>query len=458
MIEERLGRAAPGGTAAISLDSTVLVVVGLAGVLIAGALSLVPLLAPWQRRLAGILQGDGRSATDVRSARWARSALVAAEVALSIALLAGSGLMIRTVVNLMQTDLGFATTDVRRARIALPPRSYPDAPAFLTIYDRFIERMRAMSDGPFTVTSFIPFWEAPKQGIEIQGQRVDGLTVGVTAATEGYFATFGIDILQGRGLTAVDRAGSEPVAVVSQSLARRFWPNGDAIGQRIRTAEEQVAGSPLTVWRTIVGVVADARQTYPDSDLEDVYISFLQAPNRFARVFVRTERSQPEWIDMLRRAGTEFDPDVLVTAGTPLATEAERELAGPRFLMSLLTGFAAFAGLLAILGVYSVTACVVQQREREVAIRIALGATSRGIVLMFLRQGGAVLSLGIGLGLLGAAGVARTLESQLHGVRPFDGATFVAACLVIAGGGLAAVWWPSRRAATAPPIVALKEG
>jgi ABC-type antimicrobial peptide transport system permease subunit len=199
------------------------------------------------------------------------------------------------------------------------------------------------------------------------------------------------------------------------------------------------------------------RQTHTDNDLNDIYIPFFQAPSRYAPLYVRTDRPHSVWLESVRAAAAEIDPQVLVSEGTPLETEAQRQLAGPKFLMTLLTGFALFAALLAVLGVYGVTAYAVRQREREIAIRAAVGASPGAIIRMFLKEGGLTLTAGIGCGLLGAFVVARMLENQLHGVKPFDVATLLGASAFMALAGLLAIWRPAKRAADRNPIASLNE-
>jgi len=457
LIEERLGRVAPGGTAAIALDPTVLLIVGGAGILIGFALSFLPLLMPWQRRLAETLQREGRSSTDSPLMRRARSGLIALEVAASLALLVGGGLMIRSVLNLVRTDLGFKTARTVRLRIALPDRAYPDAAAFVRFYDRFAERFSATANTPFALTNFPPFVEPTKQPVEVDAANKQGTQAGVIAVSDGYFDLLGIKLKEGRDFTSSDRPESEQVAIISAALAQRLWPQESALGKRLRTVDQTAFNAPLTVWRTIVGVAHDVRQTYTDADQHDVYLPFLQASSRFAPLFIRSERPPAFWLKTLRETVAEIDPTVLIGGGTALDQQAQQQLAGPRFLMSVLTGFALFAASIALLGIYGVTAYAVQQREREVAIRIALGATPGAILRMFLRQGGLVLAMGITGGLFAAAAVAKTLASQLHGVPTFDVVTLTGACAMMTAIGLLATLWPARRAAGQNPIKALKE-
>jgi predicted permease len=457
LIEERLGRPAPGGTSAISIDPTVLLTVGGVGVVIAVTLSLIPLLTPWQRRLGETLRRNGRSGTDGPTMRRVRSSLIAFEVAGSLALLVGCGLMIRSVVNLVRTDLGFQTAHVMRARIVLPARTYPDALSLLGFYERLTGELTTLSLGTVALTNLPAFFEPPKQSLEADSEAANGLKVSVLAVSADYFSALGISITQGRVFTSRDRLGAEPVAVISETLARRLWPDGRAVGRRLRTAEYPAAGSPLTSWRTVVGVSRDVRQTYADEDQKDIYIPFFQAPNQYAPLIIRTDQPASFWLPKVRSAIAAINPQVAIYESPSLEQEAARLLAGTRFLTSMLTGFAIFAALLAVLGIYGVTAYAVQQREREMAIRIALGATGRAVIRMFLNDGALVLVSGIACGLLAAAAVTRMLEHQLYGVQRFDASTLVATCALMAVAGLLATWWPARRAAIKDPLPLLKE-
>src|SRR5262245_51668450 len=274
LIETQLGRPAPGGTSAIAIDPTVLLIVGGVGIVSIALLSLVPALAPAARHVAATLQHDTRSGTDTPWLKRLRSAVIALEVAASLALLVGCGLMIRTVVNLVGTDLGYRTDRIVRARIVPPGRTYPDPPALLRFYDQLLERVTAAANAPAALTNWPPFADPRQQSI-VTDAGPTGLSAGVIAISPGYFETLGIGVEQGRDFSRLDRIGSDPVAIVSEALARRLWPDGSAVGSKIRTADQLNMRSPLGAWRTVVGVVRNVRQTYTDTDLKDVYLPFF---------------------------------------------------------------------------------------------------------------------------------------------------------------------------------------
>jgi predicted permease len=457
LIEQHLGRPAPGGTGAIGLDPTVLIAIASIGVVIALSLSFVPLLTPWQRKLSEILRRDLRTGTDGLHMRRIRSALIAFEIAGSLALLVGCGLMIRSAINLLDTDLGFNIDHVVRGRLALPMRDYPNAAALLGFYERFVDRLATRSTARVALTNWVPFYQAPMQRLEIEGNTNSGLEVAVTAVSPDYFSILDVAINRGRGFTRNDRVGTEPVAMISETLARQLWPAGDAVGRQIRTGEQPAARSRVGAWRTVVGVVKDVRQNHSDVDLKDIYIPFFQAPNQYAPLFIQSDRPPLFWLETLRTTVGEVDSSVLISGITSLADEGDRLLAPTRFLTSILTAFAVFASLVAVLGIYGVTAYAVQQREREVAIRIAVGATGSAVIRMFVKEGGLLIAAGVVFGLLGASAVTGLLTNLLYNVRPFDPATLVAACALMASAALLAIWWPARSAATKSPIQALKE-
>lgn len=458
-IESRLGLTAPGGSQAISLNATVLAVAGGISIVIAIVLSLVPLLALRQERLAESIQQGGRGGTRGESSRWARYSLVTVEISASLSLLAGSALMIRTVMNLVRTDLGFETANIVRARVALPARTYRDAEAFMPFYNRLSNRLSTEAT-PFALANFLMLYEAPKQTVEVEPGSGVSQRGGVLAVSDGFFAMFGIRVVQGRGFIAADRAGSEPVAMVSESLARQTWPNSSVVGRRIRTADQPVPNSPLTVWRTVVGVVRDVRHTHTDIDLNDIYIPFSQAPSRYAQLFLKTRQSVPA-LKSVEAIAASIDPQVQIstdlTGRASLDYEVARLLAGPGFLMSSLTGFALFALFLSLLGIYGVAAFAAHQREREVAIRMAIGASRADIIRMFLKESAGVLAIGVVVGSLGAGAIANLLRTQIFGVEPFDSLALIAAVIVMVTAGLAATLGPAQRAAAANPVSALQE-
>jgi putative ABC transport system permease protein len=456
LIETQLGRPAPAGPATIRMDPAVLLALGAVSLLIALSLAFIPLLAPWQRRLAGALRSQDKGATGGLVMRRLRASLIALEVAGSLVLLVACGLMVRSAVNLMRTDLGFNPEQVLRVGVRLPARAYTNAAALYGFFTALTERLPQDANSRVALmTAFPPFYPANPQRFEAGEAVADGTPAGMLKVGAGYFNVYDVKLRQGREFTASDRLGSEPVAVISETLSQQLWPDGSALGRRIRVVEGEMPESPLGPWRTIVGVVGDIRQGYGDTDLRDIYLPFLQAPSRFASVHVRTARPLSFWDQSIRAAAGELDSYALVSPARTIVSE-DRQWEGTRFLTSMLTGFGIFAALLAVLGLYGVTSYAVQQREREIAVRIALGATQSGVIRMFLREGARILAIGLGLGLFGASGAAGILKNQVYGVQPFDVTTLVAAAALLASASLMAIWWPARGAAKVDPMTALR--
>jgi putative ABC transport system permease protein len=274
--------------------------------------------------------------------------------------------------------------------------------------------------------------------------------------TGDYFAALDIPVRHGRVLAESDGPTSEPVAIISASAARRLWPATNPIGRRIRLVEELPNEDTITVTRTIVGVAADVRQSPNDQELSDLYVPLLQATFRFVSIVARTDGGAREWTTVLRRTVRDIDPEIAVGAAGGLDLAIDRELARPRFLAALFTAFGIFAATLGAMGLYAVIAYAVRQREHEIAVRMAVGATTRQIVALFLRDGVSVVLAGVNLGLIGSIAAGRLLESQLFGVRPADAVTLVAASLILLALSLTAIWWPARRASRIDPVNALK--
>jgi putative ABC transport system permease protein len=455
-IEARLGRPVPGGPSALAMDGTVLVWIGGIGLLIAVLVAWLPMIGVRPARLADSLRGEGRSGTDRPIVRRARTILIALEIAASTALLIGGGLMLRSVAHLVGTNLGYETNHVFRPRLQLPHSSYQDAASFARFYDRLEEQLRAIPNLSFALSTFVPFWEPPKAPLGTDDHGTSELRGSITAAGPDYFRTLGIGLREGRAFTPVDRAGSEPVVVISESLARALNPQGSALGTTLRTTESSETGEPHRLWRTVVGVAHDVHQTHADIDLKDAYIPFAQTTTRFASVYIRANGSPEQWLETVRTVAASIDAGVFVGPAPPLSVQADEILAGPRFVTAVLAVFALFAASLALLGIYGVTAYAAQQREREIAIRIAIGATAGTVIRMFLRDSGKVLLVGIAGGVFGSSAVSRILQSQLHGVEPFDPWTLAATCILLITAGLFATWVPTRRVACTDPMSALR--
>jgi predicted permease len=450
LIEQQLGRPAPSASG-IGIDATVLVVLAGVGLCLAVALSLVPLTA-WGRARTNTLQRDARVASEGRTVRRLQNGLIAFELAGSLVLLVGCGLMIRSITTMMQTDLGFQAEGLARSRIMLRARNYQDAAAYRSFHERFAREVTEAAGAPVVFSSWPPFVPPPVHVVETEAGRA-AVSAGVIAVSAGYFPAFAIPLRQGRDFRADEASAEAPVAVISETLARRLWPDGSALGRRVREVEDTQGGSTAGPWRTVIGVAGDVRQIYDDPDRSDLYTP--RTPDgRFGTFYLRTSHPSALLFDRLQRAAAGIDREAVINPPRPVAAD-DQTLVETRFLTRVLTAFAAIAGLLAMLGIYGVTAYAVQQRQKEVAIRIALGASDQAVMRMFLSEGARLLAFGTGAGLIGSLAASRVLRSHVFGVHTFDAPTYVVAAALLVSAGLATIFWVARKAAGTNPAAAL---
>ena len=455
VVERVLERRVPGGLDAFAIDYRVLLAASACGLLVTLVFAMAPLVSTWRASLAPGLALTSRALTDSSSASRSRSVLIGLEVAASLTLLIGAALMAETAVRMLRVEFGIQPSNVGTASLALRQRSFPDPASRVAFYDRLLTRLASM---PGTSSVALGDWW-PLQGSRPRRVETVGATPGVGTAnpfavTSDYFQTVGMTILDGRSFTAGDRLGSEAVAIISQSLAKRLWPNRRAVGERLTIHPDGPAESMTSP--IVVGVVNDVRQSHSDGDLSDAYLPLAQRAGRFAFLYRRGAQS-PTWEADLRSAVASVNPEVAVGPPRALGLGLEQERTRPRFLAYLLTVFAVFATVLALVGMHGVIAYAVRQRQREIAVRIAIGANARSVTRMFVSQGLVVLIAGITVGLLGAVALSEVLRSQLYGVRPAAPRTLAVAALTFAMCGMLAIWWPAWRAASTDPVLVLKE-
>jgi putative ABC transport system permease protein len=349
---------------------------------------------------------------------------------------------------------------VLSASIAVREQTYPDARSRQLVFDRLIAEVRQTGVAASAALSMpSPLASFDARPVQTAGSPGGASTssASIRAVAGSYFDLLGIPIVRGRPFGESDRGGSEPVAIVSESAARQLWPGENPIGRSVRLVESQISDQDtMRLARTIVGVARDVRQSPTDADRADVYVPLLQTAGRFASIVVRASTPMSSWLGRLRETVRNVDPEIAVGSAQSLDVSAGQQLARPRFLVWLFAAFGGFSATLGVIGLYAVIAYAVKQREHEIAIRMAIGAESRQIVRMFLREGSRIVFGGIAIGLLSAIWVGRLLQAQLFGVRPVDVATLVGVSVLLIGASMAAIWWPSRRASRTDPVIALK--
>ncbi|MGQ0737324.1 MAG: ABC transporter permease [Acidobacteriota bacterium] len=454
LIEPILQRRVPGGTAALAIDGTVLSVAVALGLVITGICTLIPLATSRHARLQNELASGGRATTEGAASRRAQSILIGLEVAASLTLLAGAALTADSARRMLEVDFGFRADEVMTASVGLRDRSYPDQASRAAFYARVgsdiagVAASRAVAMGDWW-----PMQPGRPRRLEAQTPGATVAETGVMGVTGSYFETLGIVLKDGRTFSADERLESEPVVIVSETLARQLWDDGPAVGQLVLVHPEDGA-EPRA--HAVVGVVSDVRQTHADTRLADAYVPLWQRAGRFAYLFLRAPQG-PQWERELRARVAHIDREVALGASRSLGASLGQERATPQFLAGLLSLFAALACVLAVVGVYGVIAYAVRQRQREIAVRIAVGATSIAVLTLFLRQGTWVLAGGLLAGWGGALGLGRVLHSQLFGVPPDDPRILALSTVALAGCAVAAMIWPAWRATTTDPALVLKE-
>ncbi|HEV8630685.1 MAG TPA: ABC transporter permease, partial [Thermoanaerobaculia bacterium] len=432
---------------AIAFDAPVFVVTSLLSLLAGIAFGIVPAWRASLTQPAQSLRASERGLSSAAVLRWQR-ALVVAEIALSFVLLAGSGLLLRSLATVMGVDLGFRTDHVLAALVTLPDGRYPDAEARLRFFTALEERLRGMPGvAGVAFANRLPMRGGWTSGINTDASAADAtgdsIDTDMQAVNPGYFDVFGIRLLRGRGLTAGDRQGTPSVAVVNEALVRRFFPGTEPLGHRFRRG--------TAPWITIVGVVADIRRGGKTAAMvPEAYLPATQTglyPMHLADLAVRTTGDPLALVPVVRSAVLAVDPDQPVANVRTMDEVVSRSLAMRRFEALLLAIFAATAVALAVVGIYGVASYSVSQRAREFGLRTALGARAGQVLRMVLGQAAVLVATGLAIGLLGALWLSQYLQALLFGVAPTDVPTLTGVALALAAVAALACVVPARRAA-----------
>lgn len=421
------------------------------------AFGLYPALAMARSRAGMVLREEGRGASESRRTGRARGALVAVQVAFSVSLVVGATLLVRSFWAMTVAPLGFEPDDVLTASVQLPGQAYATEASTRQFFDAFEERLRALAGVEAVAsTAFLPHAVLSRAGLSIEGVTWPSSSgqpfVLITSVSDGYFGAMRIPVREGRTFDGRDRLDAPQAIVVSESMARRYWPDGGAIGARVRLGPNLEAP-----WAHVVGVVGDVRTDATRRDQEPMaYLSSRQAswPRRF--VIVRAQGDPLALVAPVRRALAAADPALpLITAAT-LRDEIAESLDARRLPVVLIAGFGATALLLASIGVYALFASMAAAREREFGLRMALGARRRTIVALVLRQGGAPLAAGLLGGTIVALLGARALRHLLFGIGPFDAAALAVSAATIIVCAAVALIGPVRRATRVEPMRILR--
>ena len=442
--------------AEISVDGRVLAFTTLITLATGIVFGLVPMVQSRGVRLNGRGVSAGQSSL--------RGALIVGQVSLALVLLAGAGLMIKSLSALLRVSPGFQTTHILTARLSLPPR-YANGYRFgtgqhrrISVFQRELaDRVRAIpgvrSAG---FTSYLPLagtnnnWSFFIEGRPPNPPGVYDST-DYRPVTAGYFETIGIPIRRGRSFEARDDEDHALVVVVNEAMARQFWPNENPVGKRLKFGDEH--------WRTIVGIVGDVHhQGLAIAPAPEMYIPWGQVPNVEVRptIVVRSFIEPASLTSALRKAVAEVDPEVPMDQVATMDQLVYGSVSEARFRTAVISLFALLALFVASIGVYGVMSYLVSQRTREFGIRMAVGATRGAVFALILRQGAKLAAIGIAIGLVAAALFGRLIASLLYGVKPLDAATLAGVSILLAAVALFASYVPARRAAYTDPMDSLR--
>ncbi len=406
------------------------------------------------------LKEGGRNSSRGAQTRYLASAFVVAEVALSIILMAGAGLLLRSLIQIYSIQSG--TTDaasILSMRLSLVKEKYPDNDARWRFYERLMPKLASIPGvESVTIASQAPLSGYGEWPLEIEGQPVEKARRPNTGSLEvepSYFATLGVPLLSGRRFELQDGLAGHEVAMVNLSFAAKYWNKQDPLGRRIRMFREDDKPGP---WLTIVGIVPDVRQNEPTeaNPITLVYVPLRQNPIGFGTVLARTSVPPSSLAGSFRQALASVDADMPAFGVMPLSEVFATQRWPFRVFGTIFVIFSIFALTLAVVGIYAVIAYSVNQRIPEIGVRVALGAGTWRIVRMVLAQGAAQLGIGLCIGLAGAVGLTRVLKALLVQVSPTDPLTFAAVSLLLITAGALACMVPARRAANIDPVKALR--
>jgi putative ABC transport system permease protein len=420
---------------------------------------LVPALHGSRLNLSGALKQGGSKVTGTRAGARLRSALVVAEVALSAILLVTAGLLLRSFLTLQHVDLGFTKDRVLVADTVYAVRDGVREDLWIRsrFYADVLERLRAVPGvSAASGVAFLGMGREPRSPRDFfiqgrpEGRAGERPQAELHAITSDYFKTLEIQVRAGRDFDSTDTPERPPVAIINETMARTAFPGEAALGQRIRV-------NSRAPWMEIVGVVADTRWQDPSQPSRPVvYAASTQGTGNSLAILARTSLDDQSLARTLRTLMHDANPTVPVRFET-LEDLFDSTLAYPRFRTQIIGLFAAVAGLLAVVGIFSVLAYLVGQRTRELALRRALGARAADVLSLVVGQGLRLVAFGLLLGLAGALGVSRLLTGLLYGITPWDVGTYLGTVIVLGTAALVAAFLPAIRAATIAPVILLQQ-
>ncbi|HEY2389791.1 MAG TPA: ABC transporter permease [Candidatus Angelobacter sp.] len=416
---------------------------------------LAPAIRTYRMGLAGCSSEIQRGSSG-RSNRWMNRTLVGGQIALCLMLLIGAGLVLKSLRHLLAVDPGFQANNVLTMLLPVTNQKYPTPPQQVQFYQSLLQQVQALPGVTgAAVTSTLPFGgEDDSDGYIVEGQEPppgsDPTQAALRTVSPGYFQTMGMSLDRGRDFLNTDTDKSPLVVIVDETLARRYWPNGDALGKRVRTT-----GDPP--WLTIVGVVNGVKdQSLAEDMLPHLYFPHGQQPDLRMYLVFHSAGDPASVNSSVVRKIHELDADVPVYAVRSMPDVVNRTLTSQKLTDLLLSIFAGLALVLAAIGIYGVMSIFVTSRSREFGIRLAVGAEPGSLLLSVMRQGLLLTLGGIAVGLIGAFIFGRSIASLLYNVSAADPVTFLGISLLLVSVALLSCYWPARRAARTNPLVVLR--
>jgi putative ABC transport system permease protein len=440
----------------IAIDGTVVLFALLMSVITGLLFGLAPAWQVSRSTLGSVLKEGGRSSV-TSGGRWIRSGLLIAEVAMSIVLLVGAALLLRSFARLTNVDPGFRPENVLAFRVALPNLSYREDHHRIAFFDKLVENLEALPEvASAGLIQSLPMRDDYYLSFAIRGRPAskpnEGPSASYRAISPGYPTAMGIPLLRGRLFTDRDAEKSPMVALVDQKFVERHFPNEDPIGQGLDI------GNGTDGFYEIVGVVGDVRQDSLDTrPSPTMYVPYTQSAFSTMWVVARTTGDPALLSAAARQAVRGIDPNLPAYAITPLSSVISDSVAQRRFSMLLLGLFAVIALFLAAVGLYGVVAYTVGQRTQEIGLRMAVGAQRGDVLRMVIGGGMKLAAIGVAVGILSALALSGVVSTMLYEVRPFDPPSYTATTIVLLAVAALACYVPARRAMSVDPIVALRQ-
>ena len=456
----------------VRIDWVVLAFALLISLLTGLVFGLAPALHSAKGALSSAIREGGRGTGYSTKTGRLRDVLIVSELAFAVILMVGAGLLLRTLRDLLQENPGFNPTQVVTTNTWLGVPDDPKMDPYLGIpgkaaFDReLLRRMKAIPGVELAaITSSLP--STNSHASAVGGLAIEGLAIADRPVESSqdlraeririspdYFKVLQATLLSGRSFTEGDEDGKQPVAIIDESTARKYWPTRDPLGRQVRFGKD-----PIKPWTTVVGIIKDIKSDGLDIDgIPHIYVSTYQDPSKQVSVVLRTSLPAILLEPQIRHEIQSIDPGLPVFNVVSMNDILDRSLASRRFSADLVGGFAGLAVLLASIGIYGLLAYMVGQRSREIGIRMALGARRDDILRMFLGKGVALAGVGIAAGLVFSASTASMMASLLYGVRPHDPAVFLIVPLLLLAVAALASYIPAWRATKVDPISALREG